>query len=83
MGTHTNTSRGKRVAVVLSNGQLVTGKFIRRADNNRWIEIELRNDQGAATKVRIPKAEIVSFSTLKGNLDLRRLGRENQKTKRR
>ncbi len=36
---HTVCARGKRVAVQLKNGQLVEGRFLRRAKNNRWIEI--------------------------------------------
>lgn len=75
---HTNTSRGKKVAVGLRNGQLVTGKFVRRAANNRWIEVTLTSESGVSETVRIPKAEIVSFCTLKGPLDLRRIGRGRQ-----
>lgn len=70
---HTQTGRGKRVAVQLTNGQLVVGKFIRRAKNNRWIEVTLV----PGTTIRIQKAEIVSFSPLKGPLDPKRLGRKS------
>jgi hypothetical protein len=82
---HTITQRGKRVAVVLRNGQVVTGKFLKRAKSNRWVEVEVTNwpqPVGRAIKqVRIPKEEIVSFSILKGPLDERRLGRGQTKNK--
>lgn len=66
---HTQVNRGKRVAIVLRNGQLIEGRFVQRAKNNRWVEVEVQE-----TVVRIAKAEIVSFSPLKGPLDKKRLG---------
>lgn len=83
MGTrkmpHTQVARGKRVAVGLRSGELVEGKFVKRAANNRWIEVEITNwpqPFGRAIKiVRIQKADIVSLSPLKGPLDLKKLGR--------
>lgn len=66
---HTQTHRGKRVAVVLRSGEIVEGRFIQRAKSNRWIEVDVQ-----AEVVRIYKSEIVSFSPLRGPLDIKRLG---------
>jgi hypothetical protein len=70
---HTVTARGKRVAVVLRDGSVVTGKFVRRADNNRWIEINTSNF-GIGGLRRLMKSDIVSFSPIKGNISFKRLG---------
>ena len=77
---HTVTQRGKRVAIGLKNGQLVTGKFERRAGNNRWVELWVEGPPmtRASNLVRIQRAEIDSFSVIKGPLDMRRLGRKKK-----
>lgn len=56
------------------------GKFERRADNNRWIEVSVPTPPPtrAFKLVRIQRAEIVSMSVIKGNLDLKRLGRKKK-----
>lgn len=84
---HTVTQKGKRVAIVLTDGTLITGKFIRRAKNNRWVEVEVTSaihptldecvTDGKAHEMRIQKAEIKSFCIVKGQLDLKRLGRKD------
>jgi hypothetical protein len=81
---HTVTNRGKRVAIGLKNGQLVIGKFIRRAANNRWVEVQdctTTSDESSFMDyqkgvTRIQRAEIQSFSVIKGELSLKRLGRK-------
>lgn len=77
---HTVTNRGKRVAVQLRNGQLIEGKFERRANNNRWIEVWVATPPPTkAFKLeRIQRSEIVSMSVIKGNLDMKRLGRKQK-----
>lgn len=71
MGLHTNTQRGKRVIVVLLNGDVILDRFIRRADNNRWIELERTG--------RVPRSQIKSLSVQKGVYDSKRLGRRKEK----
>lgn len=78
---HTRVARGKRVAVVLNTGQVVEGRFRCRPSNNRWVEIEIVNSSGEKEIVRIPKAEIVSFSAIKGTLDYSKLGIRHGTTK--
>jgi len=67
------------VAVVLKNGQIVTGKFIQRAKNNRWIEVKQEIAPDCELDVRIQRAEINSMSVIKGVLDLKRLGIKGEK----
>jgi len=62
---HTQTQRGKRVFVRLQDGTIVLDRFVRRAENNRWIELE---EHG-----RIQLEEIKSFGIVRGKFDPKRL----------
>ncbi len=53
---HTPTHRGKRVRVVLKNGQVLVDRFQGRTD--RWVELQSNG--------RIEKRWIQSFTIVKG-----------------
>lgn len=69
MGKHTATTRGKRVIVTLVSGEVLVDRFVERAKNRRWIELEQRG--------RLAMSLVKSFANLKGKVNLKRLGKES------
>lgn len=65
MGTHTATTRGKQVIVILLDGTVIEDRFVERAKNNRWIVLQNHG--------RIPKSQIRAMSDKKGTTNYKRL----------